>query len=258
MQLRTIGTGTAAPSPTRVQSATLVTCGEVRLLVDCGGGAVARMAQLGIEWPAITHVALTHFHADHTNDLANLFFAWRYGMLPPRDRPVELLGPAGTGALFERMVDAFGANLRAAVPVQVREVEPHALVALGSGCTLEACKVPHTAESVAYSLASPAARVVISGDTGYDAAFAEWAAGCHVLLLECSLPDDLAIDSHLTPRRCGAVAAVARPALLALTHFYPPVEDVDIEGQVAERFDGHLLRTFDGWSLDLQETTCSS
>ncbi len=258
MQLRTIGTGTAAPSPSRVQSATLVTAGDVQLLVDCGGGAVARMAQLGIDWRTITHIALTHFHADHTNDLANLLFAWRYGMLPPREAPVELVGPVGTSALFDRLVDAFGASLRAAATLQVREVEPHAPLALGGGCTLEACKVPHTAESVAYSVASPGARVVISGDTGYDEALAEWAAGCDVLLLECSLPDDLAITTHLTPRQCGVVAERSAPALLALTHFYPPVEAVDIEGQVAEHFGGRMLRAFDGWSVDLQETSCSS
>lgn len=258
MQLRTIGTGTAAPAPARVQSATLVRTGSVQLLVDCGGGAVARMAQLGVDWQVITHIALTHFHADHTNDLANLLFAWRYGMLPPREAPVVLVGPSGTAALFDRMVDAFGPSLRAAVPLQVHEVAPHEPVALADGVTLEACKVPHTDESVAYSIASPAARVVVSGDTGFDAAFAEWAEGCAVLLLECSLPDPLAIPTHLTPRQCGAVAAVARPALLALTHFYPPVETVDIEGQVAERFGGRMLRAFDGWSIDLQETSCSS
>jgi len=258
MQLHTIGTGTAAPSPTRVQSATLVTAGDVRLLVDCGGGAVARMAQLGVDWGAITHVALTHFHADHTNDLANLLFAWRYGMLPPRSAPVEVVGPAGTSALLDRLADAFGASLREAVPCVVREVQPAVAVTLGSGCVLEACKVPHTEESVAYAIASSGVRAVISGDTGYDPSFAAWAAGCDVLLLECSLPDALAIPSHLTPRQCGALAALAHPALLALTHFYPPVEDVDIEGQVAERFGGRMLRAFDGWSLDLQETSCSS
>ena len=95
MRLCTVGTGTAAPSPARVQSATLVESGDVRLLVDCGSGAVYRMAQLGIDWATITHLALTHFHADHTNDVANLLYAWRYGMLPPRQAPIEIIGPVG-------------------------------------------------------------------------------------------------------------------------------------------------------------------
>ena len=254
MHLCTIGTGTAAPSPTRVQSATLITQGETRLLVDCGSGAVFRMAQLGIDWRTITHVALTHFHADHTNDLANLFFAWRYGMLPPRTTPIDVVGPVGTAVLLDRLALAFGAGLRDAVPIQVREIGPGDSVALSPTLEIEAATVPHAPESVAYSVAGGGRRMVISGDTGFDAAFAEWAVGCDVLQLECSLPDQLAIPTHLTPRQCGAIAAIARPALLALTHFYPPVEDVDIEGQVAEEFDGRMLRAFDGWMLDLQET----
>ncbi len=254
MLLRTIGTGTAAPSPQRVQSATLVTHGEVRLLVDCGSGAVYRMAQLGVDWRTITHLALTHFHADHTNDVANLLYAWRHGMLPPRSTPIEIVGPAGTQALLDNLALAFGASLLDAVPMVVHEIAPEERLQLSDALALEAAKVPHTAESVAYSATAGGRRVVISGDTGFDAGFAEWAAGSDVLLLECSLPDALSIPSHLTPRQCGTMAGIARPALLALTHFYPPVEDVDIEGQVAEGFDGRALRAFDGWTHDLEET----
>lgn len=254
MRITCVGTGTAAPAPERVQSATLVSHGETRLLVDCGGGAVFRMAQLGIDWTSITHLALTHFHADHTNDVANLLYAWRYGMLPARAQPVEIVGPEGTVALLDRMALAFGPGLRDAVPMVVREVAPGERITLADAVEIEAAKVPHTAESVAYSVSARGKRVVISGDTGFDPAFADWAAQCDVLVLECSLPDALAIPTHLTPRQCGTVAGLARPSLLALTHFYPPVEDVDIEGQVADGFGGRVLRAFDGWSLDLQET----
>ena len=253
MKLTTIGTGTAAPSPARVQSATLLEDDAVRVLVDCGAGAVFRMAQLGIDWRTITHLALTHFHADHTNDLPNLLYAWRYGMLPPRAEPIEIVGPVGTQGLLERMATVFGANLLATLPIVVREIEPGGRIALAPHWEIEACKVPHTVESVAYSLSAHGRRVVISGDTGFDSAFAGWAAGCDALVLECSLPDALAIPSHLTPRQCGTIAGVARPGLLALTHFYPPVEDVDILGQVAEGFDGRVTCAHDGWVLDLQE-----
>lgn len=253
MRLCTVGTGTAAPSPARVQSATLVESGDVRLLVDCGSGAVYRMAQLGIDWASITHLALTHFHADHTNDVANLLYAWRYGMLPPRQAPIEIIGPVGTAALLDRLALAFGAGLRDALPIVIREVEPGGRLAMSAHGEIEAAKVPHTAESVAYSVSAQGRRVVISGDTGLDPAFADWASQCDALVLECSLPDALAIPSHLTPRQCGQIAGRASPRLLALTHFYPPVEAVDIDGQVAEGFDGRVIRAYDGWVLDLQE-----
>ena len=65
MRLTTVGTGTAAPSPGRVQSGHLVDVGDVHLLMDCGSGVATRLADLAIRWQDITHLAITHFHADH-------------------------------------------------------------------------------------------------------------------------------------------------------------------------------------------------
>lgn len=254
MRLTTIGTGTAAPSPTRVCAGYLVKTGDATLLLDCGSGVVHRMAALGIDWPAITHVLLTHFHADHISDLATLIVAWRHGILPPRSAPIELIGPIGTSALLGRLAAALWDALREpGFPVIVREIEPDGTLALTGATTISARKVPHTDESVAYSIEHGAQRIVYTGDTGFDAALGVWAAGCDLLLAECSLPSSMAIASHLTPEQCGALAALATPRLLVLTHFYPPVEQVDIAALVAERFGGPLALATDGWTIDIED-----
>ncbi|MHB1223153.1 MAG: MBL fold metallo-hydrolase [Gemmatimonadaceae bacterium] len=254
MRLTTIGTGTAAPSPGRVSSGQLVDCGAALVLMDCGSGVVHRMAELGLAWPAITHVALTHFHNDHIGDLSTLVFAWRHGVLPPRSAPVEIVGPVGTAELVDRLAAAFGAWLREpGFPLAVREIEPGAAVELAPGVTLAAHKTRHTDESLSYALTTARRRLVYTGDTGYDDALADWASGCDVLLAECSLPQAMAMPVHLTPEECGLLAARARPGRLALTHFYPPVERVDIRAGVATAFDGPLTLAVDGWTLDLEE-----
>jgi ribonuclease BN (tRNA processing enzyme) len=252
MRITVIGSGTAAPHPKRAQSGTLIEVGDVRLLIDCGSAVVLRMAELGLPWQSITHVAITHFHADHTTDIATLIYGWRYGQLPPRSEPVELIGPPGFAALLEAMKTAFGGELLdAPPPIKVTELTRGNPIQLGADALLASLKVPHTAESVAYSVSGRGRRVVVSGDTGFDPALAVWAEGSDVLLCECSLPDSLALPTHLTPRQCGAIAAIARPKRLVLTHFYPPVEAEDIESQVAEHFGGTLIRCHDGWTLDL-------
>ena len=63
----------------------------------------------------------------------------------------------------------------------------------------------------------------------------------------------MAIPTHLTPAQVGALGAAAQPGLLALTQFYPPVEAVDILGDVGAHCGGHVVLTTDGWSLDLEE-----
>jgi ribonuclease BN (tRNA processing enzyme) len=251
MRLTTIGTGTAAPHPARVSAAHLVEAGPVRLLLDCGSGAVHRMASLGLDWSTITHVALTHFHTDHLADLPQLVAAWRWGQLPPRREPVTIYGPLGTGALLERMAGVYGASLLApGYPLTVRDLSDDEIIRLPGDVELRAHAVPHTAESVAYSISEGSRRLVYTGDTGESEALGEWAAGCDLLLAECSLPDSMAIREHLTPRQAGVLAARAQTARLVLTHFYPPVEAVDICGEVAEHYAGPCVCAHDGWSID--------
>jgi ribonuclease BN (tRNA processing enzyme) len=252
VRVTTLGTGTIALAPGRARAGLLVEAGSVRLLLDCGSGLTQRLADHGVDWMGLTHVALTHFHADHFGDLPTLVFAWKYGALPARAAPLTLYGPAGTAQLLERLADAFGAWLREpGFPLQVHELAPDDVVELPDGVRLSARKVPHTEESVAYSVAYGGRRVVYTGDTGYDPALAEWAGGCDLLVCECSLPQAMAVPIHLTPEECGAVARAARPGHLALTHFYPPVEQVDVRGIVAGQFAGPVTLAYDGWYIDL-------
>jgi ribonuclease BN (tRNA processing enzyme) len=252
MRLTTIGTGTSTPHPTRVCSSQLVAAGDVHLLMDVGSGAMHRMATLGIRWQDITHVALTHFHPDHVSDLVMLVTAWRWGEVVPRSKPVTLYGPPGTGQMMERLAVIHGSWLLApGFPFTVREIHPDEIVSLPTGVSLSCHRVPHTEESVAYSIRHGERRLVYTGDTAFDEGVGSWAAGCDVLLSECSLPDALAVATHLTPRQAGALAAIAAPRRLVLTHFYAPVESVDIAAQVAEHYSGPVVLATDGWSTEV-------
>jgi ribonuclease BN (tRNA processing enzyme) len=95
--------------------------------------------------------------------------------------------------------------------------------------------------------------LVFTGDTGFDTAVAEWAQGCDVLLAECSLPESLAVPTHLTPAQVGVLAEVAEPKRLVLTHFYPPVLEEDIREIIALRYSGEVELAVDGWSTDIEE-----
>lgn len=219
--------------------------------MDCGSGTTRRLAELGLPWQDITHVALTHFHIDHHADLPTLIFAWKYGQLPARSAPIDIIGPVGTRALLERLAFAYGEWVTApGFEVRVTELEPGASFD-AAGCRLDCVKVPHTPESVAYSFTEGSRRFVYSGDTGFDPAFAQWAERCDLLVLECSLPQSMAIPEHLTPEQCGEIARLARPRMLALTHLYPPVEWVDLAAIVAAKYDGPLVIAHDGWRLEL-------
>jgi len=254
MRLVTLGTGTVALSAARVCAGHYVEAGDVKLLLDCGSGVTHRLAQFETPWRAITHLAITHFHTDHIGDIATLAFAWKYGDLPGRSAPLVIVGPVGTASLLERQAEAFGDWLREpGFPISIVEIPPAGSLDLGSGVTLRATKVPHTEESIAYSVERGGRRIVYTGDTGYDPMFAEWARGADVLLCECSLPASMAIVTHLTPEQCGAIAAAALPKHLVLTHFYPPVERVDIRALVGAHYAGPVTLADDGSTFEIEE-----
>jgi ribonuclease BN (tRNA processing enzyme) len=253
MKLTVLGTGTIAFSPQRSCSGYYVEAGSARVLMDCGSGITRRLAELSIPWQELTHVALSHFHIDHHADLPSLIFAMKYGMLPARSAPLDVIGPVGTKDLLARLAVAYGEWVTLpGYEIRVTELAPDGSVDLG-GATLSCTKVPHTPESVAYSITEERQRLVYSGDTGFDAAFAAWARGCDVMVLECSLPQSMAIIEHLTPEQCGEIARLAAPRRLVLTHLYPPVEQVDIAGIVAAKYDGPLVIARDGWQTSLED-----
>jgi ribonuclease BN (tRNA processing enzyme) len=256
--LVTVGTGTVSPHPRRTSACHYVESGApehrpgdgpggVRLLLDCGAGACHRLAAFGLPWRDLTHIALTHFHPDHYGELPALLFAMKYGARQPRKAPLELIGPTGTRARLEALAAAFGPwVLEPGFTLRTTEASPERPLSLPGGLTLSCHATPHTEESIAWSVATAEHRLVYTGDTGPSSPLADWSRGCDLLLAECSLPDPMALDIHLTPRSAGALAHRAQAKRLVLTHLYPPVEDVDIPAEVRREYAGPVAVAEDG------------
>jgi ribonuclease BN (tRNA processing enzyme) len=242
-----IGSGTVAPSARRTAPAYWVEAGATRLLLDCGAGTLHRAAALDLPWHTVHHVAITHFHADHWGELPHFLFACRWGVEPARSAPLVLWGPAGLRERLGALAHAFGDwVLEPGFPLEIRELASGDRAALADDVTLECHATPHTAESLAYAVRHAGRRLVYTGDTGPSDALARWAAGCDLLLAECSLPEARAIDVHLTPARAGAMARDAKAKCLVLTHFYPQVEAVDAAQLAGAVFGGRVAAARDG------------
>ncbi len=247
MELVTIGTGTVAPSGRRTSAAHLVTRDDLCVLFDCGPGTLHRMAEFDLPWSRLTHVVISHFHPDHFAELPPLLFALKHTARPPRSEQLTIVGPVGLKDLVNRLALAFGPWVATpGFPVVLREIAPQAPMPLLDEVTLEAFPTPHTTESLAFSVLAPEGRLVYTGDTGPSAELAHWAAGCDLLLAECSLPEEMALDVHLTPEQAGELADAAGAKQLVLTHFYPPVELTDPAAAAATRFEGPVTAANDG------------
>jgi ribonuclease BN (tRNA processing enzyme) len=225
MNLTCIGTGTAVPEPDRVCSGYLIEVNGLCILLDCGGGVVHNMARVGVRWQDISHLLLTHFHNDHIGDVPLLFFAWQHGMRPGRTEPLTVIGPKGTRKLLRRMADVFGTHLEEpGFEVRCEEMEGSEALRLADSVRLSTFATPHTEESLAYRIDADGRSFCYSGDTGMSSELAVFAQGVDTLLIECSLPDDEPMETHLTPRQVAEMARVALPKRLIVTHIYPQLD----------------------------------
>lgn len=245
--LTVLGSGTVAPSATRTAPAHWVEAGSVRLLMDCGAGALHRAAALGVPWYGVTHVAVSHFHADHWGELPLLLLALRWGIEPARAAPLVLLGPTGFDDRLDHLCGAFGSWVREpGYPLEVVELGADGRRGLADGVVLEWTPTPHTDESLAFGIRCGGRRLVYTGDTGPSEALGRWSRGCDLLLAECSLPDDRAVALHLTPSQAGALAREAGCKSLVLTHFYPPVEAAQPARAAGATYTGPIAAARDG------------
>lgn len=253
MQLTIVGCGTAAPDGERVCSGYHVEAGHAQLLLDCGPGVVHSMARLGVAWSRLTHLALTHFHNDHTGDVAMLFFAFRHGLRHERTAPLSVIGPTGTKRLFQRLEHAFGEHVGdPGFDVRFHEIEPGDSIALSDTVRISAGRANHTPEALCYRIETATGALGFTGDTGPSPDVARHLQNAHTVVCECAVPDSEAMPIHLTPSGLAELARAMLPDRLVITHVYPQLDRHAVPALLrAAGWDGDVVVAHDGLRLEI-------
>jgi ribonuclease BN (tRNA processing enzyme) len=254
MRLTVLGSGTLLPDPHHHSPSHWLEDGDLRLLLDCGSGALHGLARERLWWKGLSHVALTHFHTDHVGDLAPLLFALKHGVRPPREEPLVILGPDGLEAHLDALARAHGPYVREpGFPVEVVELAPGDRWAEPRGrFTLAAHATPHTSSSLAYRVETAAGTLGYTGDTGPSAELGRFFRGVDALIAECSLADPPELDNHLSPKSLVELASAAEPGLLVVTHLYPPLRPHKLPDLLREAgYEGELVVARDGTAVEI-------
>lgn len=245
MRIVTIGTGCARPSLKRGGNSILVQCGGVNIVVDLGLGSLHGLLREGLTHSEIDLIVLTHFHTDHTAELASFLFAANYDETP-RQTPLTLVGGEGLGRFMDALGGLYG-NWMAAKGYRRELAEIKAGGAINAGPVhLEAGPASHDPSSVSWRISCGGASVVITGDTGPDEGLTGFAGGADALLAEASLAHDRPAPYHLRAVDAAALAKAAGVGLLVLTHFYPASEADRPLDRAKEVFGGPVALAEDG------------
>jgi ribonuclease BN (tRNA processing enzyme) len=243
MRVTILGSGTAVPVPGRFPSSALVEAGDQTVVVDLGPGALRRLAETGVGLEDVTAVLLTHYHTDHTADIAALLFALRNPRYAGRPR-LRVLGAVGLRAFLAHLTAAWPWLQPRDYELSVEEIGPgaHALGAL----RVDAVAIRHTEQSLGYRITAPNGAVAaFSGDADECEGLIEVARGADLFVCDCAFPDELRTEGHLTPKLAGRAAARAGVKTLCLTHFYPECDGHDLRAQARAEFAGEIALAWD-------------
>lgn len=249
MKVVILGSGTGVPVKHRGYAGLYVRAGKAHLLLDAGPGTVRQLAWLGVTYLDLDAVFLTHFHPDHCLDLVSMLFAMRIPR-PARTKPLVVYGPKGLKQLYRRLRTAFHGWIEPRTyRLTLREIGETTMRL--PEYTVRTRRMRHGTAALGYRIEAGGHSVAYSGDTDVCPQIVALGRGADLLVLECSLTDQLKAAGHLTPTECGRIAAQAGCRHLALTHFYPVFRGYDIRGRVRTSFSGRLTlaRDFQTFTL---------
>ncbi len=247
MEVIFLGTGTGIPSASRASPSVLILHNDTAILVDCGPGTLRQLARIDIPFNRIDYLFFSHFHPDHTGDLAAYLFASRNRTAFNRSGPARIIGPRGMKELHQNLLAAFGHAVQPSEgKVAILETSPLYCDLNLIDLRVTTFPTPHTPESQGYLFRTDSgSSVAVTGDTDYSPELAADLRGVNLLVTECSFPESLRVEGHLTPFLAGRLAAEAEAEALALNHFYPEVDGRDITSPVSRIYKGHLYLTED-------------
>ena len=245
IKLRFLGTGTILSGPDRSCSATIIETPGEKILIDIGAGTLRRMAAVGVDIQDINYIFVTHFHPDHIADLTPLLFARKNSPPPGGESILQIWGPEGFLRYMQGMGQAYGKWLQySSGEAQFRELQASSLEFSGFRVAWE--KVLHSPESVGYRFLIGSKVIAFSGDSGYCPELIRLCQDAHLAVLECSYPDESAVQGHLSPRLAAKIAEEAAVKKLALNHFYPEALKEDPREVAQKYFSGEIVIASDG------------
>ena len=187
MKVTIVGCGDAWGTGGRSHTSFRVDLGGRCILVDFGASALVGWHRLGLDALEVDAVVLSHLHGDHFGGLPFLLLESQFEL--KRTRPLEILGPPGTRARLDALIEAYfpkiaGRDWR--FPWSVREVEPGAPQTL-LDLRVETIRVVHSQDAIdtGIRLSDGRQTFAYTGDTQWTDAIFDIAAGADFFITEC-------------------------------------------------------------------------
>ncbi|WP_238123528.1 MULTISPECIES: MBL fold metallo-hydrolase [unclassified Xanthobacter] len=219
MRLTVVGCGDAFGSGGRGNSCYHVESADLVLTLDFGASAPVALNRLGLDPARIDMVVLSHLHGDHFGGLPMLLLDGQF--VHRRSRPLTIVGPTGTRARLDLLMEAMFAGMGRNTwrfDWRVEEVAPGGTLALGP-LTLTTAEVRHFAgpPATALRLGLYGRTLAFSGDTEWTEALLPIAHGADLFICESYMFDGAPVG-HMAYTTIAAQRAALGARRILLTH----------------------------------------
>ncbi|MEA3507210.1 MAG: ribonuclease Z [Elusimicrobiota bacterium] len=247
IQIKFLGTGAAVATARRDNTSVLAVCGSKKILLDCPGSVVPKLAELNVDFRDINAVFISHFHPDHVYGLPSLIHSLKPGgIFPDIFVPEKLLGRTTD------MLKIFNLGSTAKIiPVKAGDKMEK--------FNLSFFKTPHTKASLGAKIETKERTLVYTSDTGPLGGGAAIFRNADALIHDCYALSkfkkeiDELDKTHSSALSVGRIAAASGVKKLFCVHFSGEVDfsEESIIKEVRKNYPGEVIipRDLDSYSI---------
>jgi ribonuclease BN (tRNA processing enzyme) len=254
MRVRIVGSSSSLPRPGRACSCYLVRTNGVKLLLDLGPGALAKLLET-LQYDELDAVVISHMHPDHFLDLVPLRYCLRYGTHEPRAPLPVWLPPGARTRLFSlsAALESDGDEMFFDGVLDLLEYDPSEELRIGD-VALTFAKTVHYIDAYAMRLEHAGKCLCYSADTAPSENVVALARDADLFL--CEVTVGLGVErgparGHLSAVEAAAMAQRARARRLALTHYGAGCLAIALEEAARTEYHGPCVVVDDGTDFDL-------
>jgi ribonuclease Z len=242
-----LGTGGSVATADRDNTALVIRFGDDLCLVDCPGAVFQKFRRMQLDPRRLTSILVTHVHPDHIYGLPILVHS-----LMLDDMRIQLYASTESIRFCQDLLDLY--RLRADTikcRLEFISLEDGDSFSPLPGMDCRAMHVPHKSSSLAFFwyFKEDAKTLVYSGDSPLYPPLFKAAAGCDLLVHDCSVPSRLARQydflpqMHTTALDLGRLSQESQVKRLSPVHFFGELDYTlgEIETEIRRNFSGELV-----------------
>ena len=209
---------------------------NIKIMIDCGNGSFANLQKF-IKYPDLDCLIITHFHADHFNDLEMLRKAFQLSFENgERKDPLIVFAPK-EDEHFQKL--ASYSNLFVVIPIEDSLEKDQRF----GDMVLRFFKTDHPISCYGVKARKGQKKISYTSDIAFSLSLVQEFLDSDFLFVEASLLEkdsDKTIHGHMTAKQAGSLADLARAKTLVLTHLNP-LYNINLLKREAElNYDGKI------------------